>query len=96
MCMVGEGGRGRARNLFPRQNTVKKQKSQLGAPFLIETNNSKLIQVCFVVVSSDVDECSSSTPVCDATAACENTFGSYRCSCPKAGFTADGKGCIGK
>ena len=43
-----------------------------------------------------MDECSSSTPVCDATATCENTIGSYRCSCPKAGFTADGKGCIGK
>ena len=92
----GREGKGRARNLFPRQNTVNQQKSQLGVPFLIVTNNSKLIQVCFAVVSSDVDECSSSTPVCDVTATCENTIGSYRCSCTKAGFTADGKGCIGK
>ena len=44
---------------------------------------------------SDVDECNASLPVCDVNANCQNTRGSYRCSC-KAGFTGDGKTCIGK
>ena len=38
----------------------------------------------------DVDECSASVPVCDVNADCNNSRGSYRCSC-KAGFTGDGK-----
>ena len=55
-----------------------------------------VVVVVVVVVSSDVDECSSSVPVCDVTATCENTIGSYSCTCPQAGFKSDGRGCIGK
>ncbi|XP_078382571.1 uncharacterized protein LOC144665240 isoform X1 [Oculina patagonica] len=40
----------------------------------------------------DLDECSSSIPVCDVNANCKNTRGSYRCSC-KAGYTGNGKTC---
>ncbi|XP_078346733.1 microfibril-associated glycoprotein 4-like isoform X2 [Oculina patagonica] len=40
----------------------------------------------------DVDECSASISVCDVNADCQNTVGSYICSC-KAGFTGDGKTC---
>ena len=44
---------------------------------------------------ADVDECSTSVPVCDVNADCKNTRGSYRCTC-KAGFTGDRKTCIGR
>ena len=41
---------------------------------------------------SDLDECTSSPPVCDLNADCTNTRGSYLCTC-KAGFSGDGKTC---
>ena len=44
---------------------------------------------------ADVDECSTSVPVCDFNADCKNTRGSYHCTC-KAGFTGDGRTCTGK
>ena len=47
------------------------------------------------LVFSDVDECNSTIPVCDANAECANTIGSHSCSC-KAGFTGNGKKCVGK
>ena len=43
----------------------------------------------------DINECSASIPVCDVNANCQNTVGSYVCSC-KAGFTGDGKTCAGE
>ncbi len=42
-----------------------------------------------------MDECSASISVCDVNADCQNTVGSYICSC-KAGFTGDGKTCTGR
>ena len=47
------------------------------------------------LVFSDVDECNSTIPVCDANAECANTIGSHSCSC-KTGFTGNGKKCVGK
>ena len=44
---------------------------------------------------SDLDECTSSPPVCDLNADCTNTRGSYLCTC-KAGFSGDGKTCYRK
>ena len=44
---------------------------------------------------SDVDECSTSSPVCDSNAKCSNTRGSYICTC-KSGYTGDGKTCQGR
>ena len=43
----------------------------------------------------DNNECSASIPVCDLNANCQNTVGSYVCSC-KAGFIGDGKTCAGE
>ena len=43
----------------------------------------------------DIDECSASGRVCDVNANCQNTLGSYLCSC-KAGYTGDGKTCKGR
>ncbi|KAM7431601.1 hypothetical protein ABFA07_017842 [Porites harrisoni] len=42
--------------------------------------------------TEDLDECTSSPPVCDFNADCTNTRGSYLCTC-KAGFSGDGKTC---
>ena len=46
-------------------------------------------------VCLDANECNASSPVCDKNAACQNTHGSYRCTC-NAGFAGDGKTCQGK
>lgn len=43
----------------------------------------------------DIDECRDSVDACDANANCQNTWGSFSCSC-KAGFIGDGKSCSGK
>jgi hypothetical protein len=47
-------------------------------------------------ISSDVDECASTTTNnCDKNAVCENRKGFYTCLC-KSGFTGDGKKCTGR
>ena len=48
-----------------------------------------------VLKIKDIDECSASDGVCDVNADCENTLGSYVCSC-KDGFSGNGKTCSGR
>ena len=43
----------------------------------------------------DLDECASNSDNCDVNAACQNSVGSYSCTC-KSGYTGDGKICNGK
>ena len=43
----------------------------------------------------DLDECDSDFYDCDINAVCQNTAGSYTCTC-KAGYTGDGRTCVGK
>ena len=50
--------------------------------------------IVVLCVSLDVDECKVSESFCDVNADCNNTRGSYRCSC-RPGFTGDGKTCSG-
>ena len=50
---------------------------------------------CSLLSVIDIDECSASIPVCDVNGNCQNTRGSYVCSC-KAGFAGDGKTCAGE
>ena len=45
-----------------------------------------------LVVVSDIDECTDGTYSCDVNAVCNNTRGSYNCTC-KDGFYGDGINC---
>ena len=50
----------------------------------------------FLILSySDVDECMDQTNVCDRSAVCKNTNGSYTCEC-QIGYGMDGDICTGK
>ncbi|XP_068706620.1 uncharacterized transmembrane protein DDB_G0289901-like [Montipora foliosa] len=42
--------------------------------------------------TEDVNECTASSPVCHVNATCNNSLGSYRCTC-KPGYAGDGKTC---
>ena len=48
-----------------------------------------------LIFSPDIDECSANSRMCDLNAKCINTRGSYSCLCD-AGFTGDGKNCVGR
>ena len=52
-----------------------------------------LLRFCFFII--DVNECTASSSMCHENAFCNNTLGSYNCSC-KPGYYGDGKTCKGK
>ena len=56
--------------------------------------NSEVV-IFFFFCFADVDECTTSFPVCYVNADCQNTLGSYLCSC-KDDFSGDGKTCLGE
>ena len=43
----------------------------------------------------DIDECTAQFDNCHENAACNNTFGSFECTC-NAGFEGDGVNCTSK
>ena len=45
--------------------------------------------------SSDINECEMAIDSCDENAECNNTVGSYLCTCT-TGYSGDGFSCIGK
>ena len=47
-----------------------------------------------IFFTTDIDECSAETNLCDENADCANIDGSFSCTC-KEGFTGDGKTCQG-
>ena len=49
----------------------------------------------FLFFCSDINECATGTHKCSADAVCNNTKGSYNCTC-KAGFLGDGWDCQGE
>ena len=58
---------------------------------MIVLNNSNLNSRRF---ASDMDECMDGTHGCDVNAECNNTKGSYNCTC-KDGFHGNGTNCTG-
>ena len=52
------------------------------------------IQVILLLII-EINECTSSTHDCHLMALCNNTKGSYSCSC-KEGYKGDGRNCTGK
>ena len=48
----------------------------------------------FLLIISDIDECTSSIDDCHKDAQCSNTDGAFTCNC-NAGFTGDGRQCTG-
>ena len=54
----------------------------------------KLTKRLFLLLSSDVDECSAESSPCDENADCANRDGFYSCTC-KQGFTGNGTVCEG-
>ena len=51
-----------------------------------------VVVVVVVVVFSDIDECAEETHNCSSDAVCNNTKGSYNCTC-KPGYHGDGQNC---
>ena len=49
---------------------------------------------CMILYLLDIDECMQ-PGACDQFASCENTVGSYTCTC-YTGFTGDGRVCTGE
>ena len=47
-------------------------------------------------MSPDVDECQDQTHNCDVNAKCNNTIGSFNCTCFRKGYSGDGVLCSGK
>lgn len=52
------------------------------------------IFACWLLLLPDINECTMGTHICDANAACDNSAGSFACTC-ESGFTGDGFTCTG-
>ena len=55
---------------------------------------SILLQYCLFYYILDIDECKENTDDCDVNADCNNTPGSFTCTC-KDGYTGNGRKCKG-
>lgn len=59
---------------------------------VFETN---MISDMFLILTTDIDECANpEANDCETNAVCNNTEGSYSCSCV-SGYKGDGKNCTG-
>ena len=69
-------------------------RSSTGA-FLFKSPTAYHYYCFFSFFIIDVDECMASSPMRHENAFCNNTLGSYNCTC-KPGYYGDGKTCKGK
>ena len=59
---------------------------------LPHTQYLEVVMYCLLHTSTDIDECATGEDTCDDNADCEDTIGSYMCTC-FSGFTGDGETC---
>ena len=57
--------------------------------------NSVVTNLLCILWTADVDECAGNTDICHHNATCNNTEGSYTCSC-NTGYTGSGLSCTSK
>ena len=67
----------------------------VGASIYIFFFNDNFFLVICVFFCSDINECARGLYKCSSDAFCNNTKGSYNCTC-KPGFTGNGQECKGK
>ena len=77
------------------QKKIERNSSLYSADHTWLRNTEMYFPYAVWFLSLDEDECLKTPPVCDVNANCNNTLGSYLCSC-KEGFMGDGKACQGK
>ena len=53
------------------------------------------LEILFFSFFLDIDECATNNYNCDANAFCNNTIGSYNCTC-NPGYTGNGQNCTGE
>ena len=82
-------------NLICKDYLVSKFSGVFPFRFISSRNHQSELHYWLLDFFADVDECSSSIPVCDPNANCQNTEGSFRCQC-MPGFSGDRKSCTGK
>ena len=60
----------------------------------VYTNNTCIVAILhtYLYIPTDKDECSSVNYPCDSNATCNNTDGSYMCTC-NTGYTGSGEIC---
>ena len=60
----------------------------------MKNKSTDLNSLLFLIL--DIDECTNEPHSCDVHAECNNTLGSYKCTCTSAGFYGNGTHCTGK
>ncbi|XP_015758389.1 PREDICTED: low-density lipoprotein receptor-related protein 4-like isoform X3 [Acropora digitifera] len=68
-------------------------KATSGNFWLSTIKRGMVLQAYCDMKTFDVDECSASSPVCDKNGICNNTVGSYNCTCKQGYSSAEGKRC---
>ena len=80
-----------------RCNSLRMTQSLVVYRFLVVIEYFQIVPLIHFRVNffqcSDIDECSASIWPCDVNANCQNSYGSYACSC-KCGFYGNGKACV--
>ena len=52
----------------------------------------RLVMLCCLSLTADIDECDRGIDECDANAECSDTIGNYECIC-RPGYDGDGFNC---
>ena len=88
MCMV----KGIVKEIV---RAIPRTVSRLFSSLILKIQNYTVKVIRFgILLFSDIDECSAEHK-CDVNAVCNNTKGSYNCTCKK-GYYGDGRNCTGK